>query len=422
MHRFLALPRMVEVADGGVRVGAGDAVGRQAQVELELAQRKLGERAEDAVGGAAGEAERAQRVLQLQHVVAVEVRHAQVQGAVAQRERGVDERRPHLLGHLVGERQARAAAERLHGLGRGIAERPVDVGGIEQPDGDEALLHVFDRGTGVMSLNGFHERHGSAPRCAREGFDRGSTRGTEGVCAACCTHAPFSDVRAAVASIVARVALRIGFVGKLLGIVHAVAIRASDSIVLLARSHIVRVHRRAFRIDHRDVDGGCNEFFASTVVARQACVVGHLRLLQLLGHGIGRGLALVSRRQTGSVSMARNARLPFVRAGHASRVVVRRLLGRMAGATLRVRRPRNRDRGLLRIVGRCGSVFVRLGRAGGQRQRDDCARNRRRTRKLLHRIASLADERAIPSGSPAGSWPPFRTREGVGRTAASRNR
>ena len=299
---------------------------------------RLGERAEDAVGGAAGEAERAQRVLQLQHVVAVEVRHAQVQGAVAQRQRGVDERRPHLLGHLVGERQARAAAERLHGLGRGIAERPVDVGGIEQPDGDEALLHVFDRGTGVMS-----------------GFDRGSTRGTEGVCAACCTHAPFSDVRAAVASIVARVALehvgvmaacafRIGFVGKLLGIVHAVAIRASDSIVLLARSHIVRVHRRAFRIDHRDVDGGCNEFFASTVVARQACVVGHLRLLQLLGHGIGRGLALVSRRQTGSVSMARNARLPFVRAGHASRVVVRRLLGRMAGATLRLRRPRNRQR------------------------------------------------------------------------------
>ena len=62
-------------------------------------------------------------------------------------------------------------------------------------------------------------------------------------------------------------AFRIGFVGKLLGIVHAVAIRASDSIVLLARSHIVRVHRRAFRIDHRDVDGAFGDTTAEAVQA-----------------------------------------------------------------------------------------------------------------------------------------------------------
>lgn len=145
MHRFLALPRMVEVADGGVRAGAGDAVGRQAQVELELAQRKLGERAEDAVGGAAGEAEARPACcssstswpwkcgMRRYRVRSPSVNEASTSAA-------------HTFSVTSSVRQARAAAERLHGLGRGIAERPVDVGGIEQPDGDEALLHVFDRG------------------------------------------------------------------------------------------------------------------------------------------------------------------------------------------------------------------------------------------------------------------------------------
>ena len=175
----------MKVADGGVRVGTCYAVGRQTQVELELAQRELGERSEDAVDGAACETQSGQRVLQLQHVVAVKVRHAQVQGAVAQRERGVDERRPHLLGHLFGQGQAHVAAERLHGFGRSIAERPVDIGGVEQPDGDEALLNVFDGGTGVMSLNGFHERHGTARTKRRPRRDGASTKATEAKTSTC---------------------------------------------------------------------------------------------------------------------------------------------------------------------------------------------------------------------------------------------
>ncbi len=68
-----------------VGVGTGYAVGGKTQVQLELAQRKLGVGAEDAVGAPARESQSTQRLLQLTHVVAVKVRHAQVQRTIAQR-------------------------------------------------------------------------------------------------------------------------------------------------------------------------------------------------------------------------------------------------------------------------------------------------------------------------------------------------
>ena len=61
-------------------------------------------------------------VLQLKHVVPVEVGHAQIQRAVAQVVGGVHQGRPHLLGHLVGHRQRNRGAECSQSLGRGIVE------------------------------------------------------------------------------------------------------------------------------------------------------------------------------------------------------------------------------------------------------------------------------------------------------------
>ena len=105
----------------------------------------------------------------------------------------------------------------------------------------------------------------------------------------------------------------------------------------------VRVHRRAFQIDYRDVDGGCNPSSSrAPAVARQACVVGHLRLLQLLGHvSDGRSCPREPspdwKRQHGF-----EMRLPFVRAQAASSYDARLVV--MAGATLESADHASRDR------------------------------------------------------------------------------
>ena len=94
--RVLAFPHVAQVQDGARRLRTGDAVRGKARVALELAHRALGEGAEDAVDRAAREAEDAERLLEHAHVGAVEVRHAQVEHAVAEREARVDECRPRL--------------------------------------------------------------------------------------------------------------------------------------------------------------------------------------------------------------------------------------------------------------------------------------------------------------------------------------
>ena len=166
--RLLALPRMVQVAQGGEGVGPGNAVGGQAQVQLELAQRQLRVGAEDAVHRAAGEAERAQSLLQFQHVVPVEIGHAQIQRPVAQAKRGVHQRRPHLFVHAVGRRHPLRLAERAHRPCRDVAVHAVDALLRKEAERGQALLHVFHGRPGVVSLNSVHARHGSALRPAAE--------------------------------------------------------------------------------------------------------------------------------------------------------------------------------------------------------------------------------------------------------------
>ena len=155
-HGLLALPGMMEVADGGVGVGAGDAVGGKAHVRLERAQGVLGVGAEDAVGAAAGESQRAERVLELRDVVAVEIRHAQVQRAVAQMVGRVDERRPGLAVDLVGVGQSLLLAERAHGSDRRVVEHAGHGVFGKESGGDEPLLDVLDGRPRIVSFDRIH--------------------------------------------------------------------------------------------------------------------------------------------------------------------------------------------------------------------------------------------------------------------------
>ena len=78
MHSFLALPGMMQVAKRRVGIGAGDTVGRKAEIQLELAKSQLGESTKNTVGLTARESERTEGTLQLEHILAMKVGHAQI--------------------------------------------------------------------------------------------------------------------------------------------------------------------------------------------------------------------------------------------------------------------------------------------------------------------------------------------------------
>ena len=82
----LVHPGIMKIAKDRIGVHAGDAVGNQAHVQLELAQRSFGVGAESPADAAAGEPEGAEGRLQLLDVFTGEVRGAQIQQALAQLE------------------------------------------------------------------------------------------------------------------------------------------------------------------------------------------------------------------------------------------------------------------------------------------------------------------------------------------------
>lgn len=123
---FLADPGVGQVAQRRIGVGTGDAIGGQTQVQLEATERLFGVSTEDGVAGAVEEPERAQRLLQLKHVVPVEVGHAQIQRAVAQVVGGVHQGRPHLLGHLFARRERRGSEELGQSGGGSVIENAGD--------------------------------------------------------------------------------------------------------------------------------------------------------------------------------------------------------------------------------------------------------------------------------------------------------
>ena len=153
---LLADPGVGQVAQRRIGVGAGDAIGGQTQVQLEATERLFGVSTEDGIAGAVEEPERAQRLLQLKHVVPMEVGHAQIQRAVAQVVGGVHQGRPHLLGHLFARRERRGGEELGQSGGGSVIENAGDGVLGKMPDAGQARLHVLDGGAGVVSLDRFH--------------------------------------------------------------------------------------------------------------------------------------------------------------------------------------------------------------------------------------------------------------------------
>ena len=117
----------------------------------------LGECTEDAIGGAAGESERVERLLKNVDIVAVKMRKSQIEHTVAEREARIDESGP----RIVSDRTI--TCERVLGLKRpdrlrGRAEEhPVDAGATEViAQHEQAPLYVFDCGSPVSGPHCFH--------------------------------------------------------------------------------------------------------------------------------------------------------------------------------------------------------------------------------------------------------------------------
>jgi len=128
--------------DGG---GSGDPVDGQAGIALELSQRPHGVVAQDAVHPAGVEAQCAQALLQLGHVVTPQHRGPAVEEAVTQPETGFHQGVPCLD---AADPVHPEAAQALEGLERGAGggtEDPVSVDRRPGEDGGQAVLDVGDR-------------------------------------------------------------------------------------------------------------------------------------------------------------------------------------------------------------------------------------------------------------------------------------
>ena len=117
----------MQVADGVERVGADYPVGRQTHVALELAHRVFGKRAEDTVLMTRRKPQRPQSPLKLEHVVSMEVGHAEVKRPVADMVGRIDQSRPGALVDLVSRAEGQTLAERPHGGGSCLVVRACDL-------------------------------------------------------------------------------------------------------------------------------------------------------------------------------------------------------------------------------------------------------------------------------------------------------
>ena len=158
--RGLALPHMVQAVDVGVGVLEGHAVGKQADIFLELLQGGLGMRTKVAVVFATGKAQNVESALQGLHIGAMEIGHAQIESAVAQLIRSVYKGAP--AGDIDGMTGSKAAVEPegADGLLSGGSKVLVgDFGGINRvAELQETRLHVLDGCSLHARCNRFHER------------------------------------------------------------------------------------------------------------------------------------------------------------------------------------------------------------------------------------------------------------------------
>jgi hypothetical protein len=136
------------------RGAADDAVDREAGVALELVQGLHGGVPEDPVDPAGIEAECAQALLQLRHVVTPQHGGPAEEEAVTHPETGFHQGVPGLRATDAIDAKA---AQALEGLERGPGARPEDAVGIDgraRQNGGQAVLDVRDRVTAVSDGEG----------------------------------------------------------------------------------------------------------------------------------------------------------------------------------------------------------------------------------------------------------------------------
>lgn len=150
----------MQAVDVGVGVLEGHAVGKQADIFLELLQGGLGMRTKVAVVFATGKAQNVESALQGLHIGAMEIGHAQIQSAVAQLIRGVDQGAP--TGDIDGMTGSKAAVEPegADGLLGGGAKALVDNLGVIDciAELQKAGLNILDGCSLHARGNRFHER------------------------------------------------------------------------------------------------------------------------------------------------------------------------------------------------------------------------------------------------------------------------
>ena len=159
-NRGLALPHVMQAVDIGVGILECHAIGKQADIFLELLQSGLGVRAKIAVVLTAGKAQNVERSLQGLNVGAMEIGHAQIERAVAQLIRGVYQGAP--TGDIDGTASGKAAIEPKGAnslLGGGAKALVGDLGVIDCiAKLQKAGLDVLDGCSLHARCNRFHER------------------------------------------------------------------------------------------------------------------------------------------------------------------------------------------------------------------------------------------------------------------------
>jgi hypothetical protein len=128
---------------------ADDAVDGEAGVALEFAQSLHRGVAEDPVDPSRVEAQRAQALLQLRHVVTPQHRGAAVEEAVTHPETGFHQGVPGLRAADTVDAQTTEALERLECGPRTGSEDAVGLDGCAGQNGGQAMLDVEDRVTAV---------------------------------------------------------------------------------------------------------------------------------------------------------------------------------------------------------------------------------------------------------------------------------
>lgn len=159
-NRGLALPHVMQAVDIGVGILERHAIGKQANIFLELLQSGLGVRAKIAVVLSAGKTQNVERALQGLNVGAMEIGHAQIERAVAQFIRGVYQGAP--TGDIDGAASGKATVEPKGAnslLGGGAKALVGDLGVIDCiAELQKAGLDVLDGCSLHARCNRFHER------------------------------------------------------------------------------------------------------------------------------------------------------------------------------------------------------------------------------------------------------------------------